>query len=25
LGYLVLGAFNPMYQQAGKPTGIRIY
>ena len=25
LGYLVLGAFNPLYQQAGKPTGIRIY
>jgi len=25
LGYLVLGAFNPMYMQSGKPTGIRIY
>lgn len=25
LGYLILGAFNPMYQQAGKGTGIRIY
>ena len=25
LGYLVLGAFNPLYMQAGKGTGIRIY
>jgi len=25
LGYLILGAFNPMYQQPGKGTGIRIY
>ena len=25
LGYLILGAFNPMYQNAGKGTGIRIY
>jgi len=25
LGYLVLGAFNPMYMQSGKGTGIRVY
>jgi phage terminase large subunit len=25
LGYLILGAFNPMYERAGKGTGIRIY
>jgi len=25
LGYLILGAFNPLYQQAGKGTGIRVY
>ena len=25
LGYLVLGAFNPLYMQAGKGTGIRVY
>jgi len=25
LGYLILAAFNPMYQQAGKGTGIRVY
>lgn len=25
LGYLVLGAFNPLYMQVGKGTGIRIY
>ena len=25
LGYLVLGAFNPLYERAGKSTGIRIY
>jgi len=25
LGYLILGAFNPLYERAGKGTGIRIY
>ena len=25
LGYLVLGAFNPLYERAGKGTGIRVY
>jgi hypothetical protein len=25
LGYLILGAFNPLYMNAGKSTGIRIY
>jgi len=25
LGYLILGAFNPLYERAGKSTGIRIY
>jgi len=25
LGYLILGAFNPMYTRAGKGTGIRVY
>jgi hypothetical protein len=25
LGYLILGAFNPMYMQSGKGTGIRVY
>ena len=25
LGYLILGAFNPLYMQAGKGTGIRVY
>jgi hypothetical protein len=25
LGYLILGAFNPLYQRTGKSTGIRIY
>jgi phage terminase large subunit len=25
LGYLILGAFNPLYERAGKGTGIRVY
>ena len=25
LGYLVLGAFNPLYEHAGRGTGIRLY
>jgi hypothetical protein len=25
LGYLILGAFNPLYERAGKSTGIRVY
>ena len=25
LGYLLIGAFNPLYERAGKATGIRIY
>lgn len=25
LGYLILGAFNPLYLNAGKSTGIRVY
>jgi hypothetical protein len=25
LGYLILGAFNPVYERAGKGTGIRVY
>lgn len=25
LGYLILGAFNPLYQKAGQGTGIRLY
>jgi hypothetical protein len=25
LGYLILGAFNPIYKQVGKGTGIRVY
>ena len=25
LGYLILAEFNPIYERAGKGTGIRIY
>jgi len=25
LGYLILGAFNPLYERAGRGTGIRLY
>ena len=25
LGYLILGAFNPLHERAGKGTGVRLY
>ena len=25
LGYLILGAFNPLYERAGRGTGVRVY